>query len=245
MEGWRECHTDKDLGKGKGIKIAVIDSGINTWHPHIQNVVGGIALTVNDEGRIELSEDITDRLGHGTAVAGILSDQVPEAEIYAVKVFNDNLFTHAEVLCAAIEWCMLNDIHIINLSLSLKKDVSVFREMCDEAEKGGIVLVSSCDRNRGLMWPGSYSSVFGVERGEHARYNLCYYNPNEKISFQAYGLPRELEGPMQKYNLNGHSFAAAYVTSYLAKLIEQERLSEIKGAEKGPVSHQSKVVERT
>lgn len=221
MEGWRECPTDKGLGKGKGIKIAVVDSGINTWHPHIQNVVGGITLGVNSEGRIELTEDITDKLGHGTAVAGILSDKVPEAEVYAVKVFDENLFTHAEVLCAAIEWCIFNEINIINLSLSLKKDVEAFREMCDEAGKAGIVMVSSCDRKRGLMWPGSYPSVFGVERGEEARYNVCFYNQNEEISFRAYGLPRELEGPMQKYNLNGHSFAAAYVTSYLAKLMEQ------------------------
>lgn len=60
-----------------------------------------------------------------------------------------------------------------------------------------------------------------METGEHTRPNLCFYNPDEEISFQAYGLPRQLEGPMQKYNLNGHSFAAAYVTAYLAKLAEK------------------------
>lgn len=221
MDGWRSCQTSNQLGKGKGIKIAHVDSGINRWHPHVKNVAGGVAFTVTMEGRIELSDDITDRLGHGTAVAGVLSEQVPEAEIWAVKVFDNSLFTHIEVLCAAIEWCIHQEMDIINLSLSVKKDVKAFQEICDEAEKAGIIIVSSCDKRRGLLWPGSYHSVFGVETGELARADVCFYNPNKDISFMAYGLPRQLEGPMQKYNLNGHSFAAAYVSSYIAKIIEK------------------------
>lgn len=224
MEGWRSCQTSNHLGKGRGIKIAHVDSGINTWHPHIQNVAGGIAFTVTPEGRIAVSDDITDRLGHGTAVAGVLSEQVPEAQIWAVKVFGENLFTHIEVLCAAIEWCIQQEMDIINLSLSVKKDIKAFRDICEEAEKAEIVIVSSCDKKRGLLWPGIYPSVFGVETGEQARRGVCLFNPNEEISFQAYGLPRQLEGPMQKFNLNGHSFAAAYVSSYLAKLMEAYQL---------------------
>lgn len=221
MGGWRRCQTNKDLGIGKGIKIAHVDSGINRWHPHINNVAGGIALKVTREGKIELSNDITDRLGHGTAVAGVFSVQVPEAQVWAVKVFDQELFTHIEVLCAAMEWCIQQEMDIINLSLSVKKDIKAFQEICEEVEKAGIIIVSSCDKRRGLKWPGSYQSVFGVETGELARPDLCFYNPDEEISFQAYGLPRQLEGPMQKYNLNGHSFAAAYVSSYIAKIKEK------------------------
>lgn len=121
MQNWRSCQTDNAFGKGKGIKIAHVDSGINTWHPHIQNVSGGVALTVTAEGRITVSDDISDRLGHGTAVAGVLSEQVPEAEIFAVKVFDDTLFAHIEVLCAAIEWCIQQEMNIINLSLSVRR----------------------------------------------------------------------------------------------------------------------------
>lgn len=224
MPGWQSCLINHQLGKGKGIKIAHVDSGINTWHPHILNVSGGIALTVTTEGRIKLTNDIRDQLGHGTAVAGVLSDQVPEAEVFAVKVFDDHLFTHIEVLCAAIEWCVQEGMNIINLSLSVKKDIKIFRTICEEAEKAGVIIVSSCDKRRGLLWPGIYPSVFGVETGSQATPHLCFYNPDEEISFQAFGLPRQLEGPMQKYNLNGHSFAAAYVTAFVAKLMEKYSL---------------------
>lgn len=211
----------KDWGTGKGIKIAHIDSGINEWHPHVGKVVAGISFHVNKDGKIYLEGDYSDELGHGTAVAGVLKEQVPDAELLAVKIFHKNLLTYIEVLCAAIEWCIDAKVDFINLSLGVRRDVDEFHQICDQAVQEGVMIVTACDEKNGLLWPGYYDSVFGVKAGENCSSEIFYYNPNDKISFLALGLPRRLEGPMQKFNLQGHSFAAAHVTGFLAKLKER------------------------
>ena len=67
--------------------VAVVDSGVNVPHPHLPAVAGGTAFDV--EGRQH--DDYTDRLGHGTAVASAIHEKAPDADIYAVKVFDDRL----------------------------------------------------------------------------------------------------------------------------------------------------------
>jgi hypothetical protein len=212
---------ERDFGKGKGISIAQIDSGINEWHPHTGKIAGGAAFQVDAGGRILLTCDHTDQLGHGTAVAGVLNEQVPEAELWSLKIFHDTLTAHIEVLCAAIEWCIEAKIDFINLSLGVRRDIGEFQQVCAQAAAAGVIIVAACDEQNGLLWPGCYDSAFGVKAARQCTGELFFYNPDEPVSFLASGLPRRLEGPMQKFNFQGHSFAAAHVTGLLAKLKEK------------------------
>jgi len=221
MTGIRIPMAQKDWGLGKGVRIAHIDSGINEWHPHVGKVAGGVGFHVNEAGNIFLTEDYRDELGHGTAVAGVLKEQVPEAELWSVKIFHQTLSTHIEVLCAAVEWCLEAKMDLINLSLGVRRDVAEFRQVCEQAEAAGIIIVTACDEKNGLLWPACYDSVFGVRAGQHCSGETFYYHPESRISFEALGLPRRLEGPMQKFNMQGHSFAAAHVTGFLAKWKEK------------------------
>ncbi|MEO8028761.1 MAG: peptidase S8, partial [Bryobacteraceae bacterium] len=71
------------------MRVAVVDSGIYPGHMHVGSVAGGVALTVFGE-----SGDTIDRLGHGTAVAGAIREKLPDAELFAVKVFDRRLSVH-------------------------------------------------------------------------------------------------------------------------------------------------------
>ena len=70
--------------RGRGIRVAIIDSGVHAQHPHVGGVAGGVAI--DPEGHI--SDDFVDRLGHGTAVAGAIREKAAAAELYAVRVFD-------------------------------------------------------------------------------------------------------------------------------------------------------------
>ena len=94
------------------MKVAVIDSGIHPGHPHVGVVAGGVGVT--DSG---FTSDIVDRIGHGTAVAGAIREKAPEAELYAVKVFDRRLSTNIERILRALEWCLDQRMDVINLSL--------------------------------------------------------------------------------------------------------------------------------
>ncbi len=221
MSMYQLCMDEGKWGNGQGIKIAHIDSGINEWHPHIGKVNGGIAFRVNDAGKIVSEEEFQDKLGHGTAVAGVIKEQVPEAELWAVKIFHDRLTTYIEVLCTAIEWCIEQKIDLINLSLGVNKDIPTFQHICHQANEAGIIIVSACDEQNNLYWPGHYPSVYGVCSAKSGRRGVFQFSPNEPVSFQTIGVPRNLEGPLQKFNYQGHSFAAAHVTGMIAKIKEK------------------------
>src|SRR5579883_1350015 len=94
------------------MKIAIVDSGIHPNHPHVGKVAGGVAIA---------GDDLTDRLGHGTAVAGAIRERNPEAELYAVKIFDRRLSTTHATLLKALNWCEENAMDLINLSVGTNK----------------------------------------------------------------------------------------------------------------------------
>jgi len=85
------------------VRVAVVDSGIYPTHAHIGSVAGGVAID-----QFGNTDDYIDRLGHGTAVAGAIREKLPEAELFAVKVFDRRLTAHTDIIFRAFEWCLSN-----------------------------------------------------------------------------------------------------------------------------------------
>ena len=83
---------------GSGIRVAIIDSGVNPAHPHVAGVAGGIGISADGE-----SGNYLDYVGHGTAVAAAIREKAPDALLFAVKVFDQGLRTNAETIIRAIE----------------------------------------------------------------------------------------------------------------------------------------------
>jgi len=97
---------------GKGVRVAVIDSGVHASHPHIGGVAGGVTIgpELDDNHYVDL-------IGHGTAVMAAIKEKAPDAEYFAVRVFFSSLRTTVDLLLRAIEWSMANHIDVMNLSL--------------------------------------------------------------------------------------------------------------------------------
>src|SRR6476661_5564060 len=77
---WREC-------TGKGVRVAVVDSGIDTEHPDLKGKVKESVEIVAVDGRLEFRPSTSgDQAGHGTACAVIISSVAPDVELYSVKV---------------------------------------------------------------------------------------------------------------------------------------------------------------
>lgn len=203
---------------GAGIRIAVLDSGINPYHSHVNGVSDGIQFVVNRERQLEWKHDYRDRLGHGTAVAAVIRGVAPQAALYAVKIFDEKLATYPSVLTTALEWAMEQQVHIVNLSLGLIRDIEAVREVCARAVEAGVCLVASLDERNQLLWPATYPGVFGVCAGKHQRGEWGFY---KERYFSSCGYPRELKGDVQRFNLHGHSFASAHFSGILAQLLEE------------------------
>src|SRR5689334_19845809 len=74
--------------RGQGVRVAVVDSGVNHSHPHIAGVAGGIAIGLDPEAETSSYVDV---LGHGTAVMAAIQEKAPGAQYFAVKLFHDSL----------------------------------------------------------------------------------------------------------------------------------------------------------
>lgn len=204
---------------GRGVRVAIVDSGIAEGHPHVGALAGTIVVGGGEP------PDPLDRIGHGTAVAGAIREKAPDAELLAVKVFHDRLATNAASLANAIERAAEAGARLINLSLGTANpahEAMLAGAVARAAERGAIV-VSAREAN-GVRWlPGALAGVVGVVADwEGPRDRLTASVDGGSIVIVASAFPRPIPGVPPERNLAGVSFAVANATACLARLFERE-----------------------
>ncbi len=209
------------VGTGSGVKVAIIDSGINPQHSHVRRVEGGTHVCRGQDGTLNFLGSWHDSLGHGTALAGVLRAKAPNAQLYSVKVFDKTLHTDAELVAAAIRWVADQHIAIANCSLSTENtaDRYVFQAACDYAAACGVLVVAATDGLARDLFPACLAGIIAVAGDERCAWDEYYYC-SERREFLAHPHPRPLPGRPQKFNLQGHSFAAAHVAARIACIRE-------------------------
>jgi subtilisin family serine protease len=214
--------------------IAIIDSGVNPWHSHVNGVERGLSISLDARGEVITSADFTDEIGHGTAIAGIIKEKSPKARLYAIKIFFKELSAPSSVLLAALEWAINEGVKIIHLSLGTEREEcrSGLDELCQCAYDRGTVLVASARGPNDKVYPAAFDTVIGVYWDKNCGKDALIYRPKSLVKFGAYGWPRSLPGLPQDMNFHGNSFAAAHVSARVAKLLEENPhvgTSQIKG----------------
>lgn len=209
-----------EAGTGRGVRIAVIDSGVHPGHPHIDAGRIGTGVAILADGTVQSGGDMTlDRLGHGTAVTAAIQEKAPDAEIVPVRVFHDALKTSARALAAAIAWSLEARADIINLSLGTVNPAhrDLFAGLVVAARDRGALIVAARDADGAPCWPGALDGVLGV--------GLDWDVPRDKFRieagvFYASGYPRPIPGVAQRRNLHGISFATAQASGFAAQARE-------------------------
>ena len=204
----------RDL-RGRGVAVAVIDSGVNAEHPHVGGVAGGVRIALSGEAE----EDYIDRLGHGTAVFAAIQEKAPGAEVYAVRVFTDRLKTSVRALVAAIDWAVERRVRVVNLSLgTLREEHAAMLEgaVGRLGAAGGIVVAAETAGGQ-RWWPGSLPGAMGVVMDEELPRG-CVAVGGGVVAAAPY--PRPIPGVPRERNLSGISFAVANASGMLARVLE-------------------------
>ncbi len=210
---------------GQGIKVAVIDSGIDPDHPAVGSVAGGTALDYDPAapGGVRVTEgQHADLFGHGTACAGIIRRLAPDAELYSVRVLGRRLTGKGVVFAAGVRWAIEHGMQVVNLSLSTGKReyFALFHELADLAYFRGVMLVGAVNNVPVPSYPSQYASVFSVAANQHTDPFTITYNPAPPVEFGAPGIDLEvawLDG--RTVTATGNSFAAPHVTGLIARIL--------------------------
>jgi subtilisin family serine protease len=204
---------------GKGVRIAVIDSGVYADHPHVGGVSEGIAI--REDGTLD--EDFVDRLGHGTAVTAAIREKAPAAEMIAIKVFGRTLSTTVAALVRAIDEARARNAAIVNLSLGTadhgqRADLAA---AVARARAAGVLIVAALE-DAGTRWlPGDLEGVIPVRLDwACARDSYRIVAEGGRSIVAASGYPRDIPGVARERNLKGISFAVANASAFVARALE-------------------------
>lgn len=162
---------------GKGVKIAVIDSGINASHSDFNqtNILQGYNCIPGTKN----VNDCSDNVGHGTMVAGIIAAQTDNelgisgmasnAQIIPIKI-TDKITLNISNILAGIEKAIDTDCDIINMSFGangLDNDaMATLKELIDKAEEKGIIVIAAVGNtghiDNAMNYPAGFDNVIGV-----------------------------------------------------------------------------------
>ncbi len=184
--GSREVHLAGNTGQG--VKVAVIDTGIDYTHddpdddPYVVDpeflgnyVVGGFDFYNNDN-------DPMDDNGHGTHVAGIIAAEhnsylvtgvAPGVELYALKILSAAGEGEYSGLIAALGWAVQNDMDVVNMSLGGHEVSAALQTAVTAAYDAGVTMVAASGNINPLDWmeifygcpvvyPAAYDEVIAV-----------------------------------------------------------------------------------
>jgi subtilisin family serine protease len=209
---------------GKGVRVAVVDSGVEYDHPALGDCVrGGVVIEFDEEAenliRIEPDDPPSDLAGHGTACAGIIHAVAPQAEIYSVRVLGSNMGGRAIQFAGGLDWAIEHDIQVVNLSLSTSKEeyFGLFHDLADQAYFKNMNVISAVNNYPEPSYPSLYSSVISVAAHDGHNPFIYYYNPSPPVEFGAPGIDIEVAWNNKQYVLTtGNSFAAPHITGIVA-----------------------------
>lgn len=210
---------------GRGVKVAIVDSGIDTKHPALQGKIKASFEAVPEGGQITFKESTSgDQAGHGTACAGIITSVAPEAELYSIKVLGPTGSGAGEMFLMGVDFAIKQKMQVVNLSLgTTKRDFWMpMHDLLDRAYRERVLLVAAANNLPQASSPSIFSSsiVSVVKRAGGDPFNFGYQY-GEVIELVAPGVQVETTWPGGGYRqLTGNSFAAPYITGIIALLLE-------------------------
>lgn len=216
---------------GTGVKVAIIDTGIDKDHPDLFTNIKGGQNFVSIRGSIDSSKWDDDN-GHGTHVAGIVAGidndigvigVAPNASLYAVKVLDKRGSGYVSSIINGIGWCIDNGIKVINMSLGTTSDVQSFHDACDLAYASGIVLVAAAGNSGGtdsVNYPAKYSSVIAVSATDSSNAIASWSSNGAEVELAAPGVSIYSTYMGGGYaTLSGTSMASPHVTGTVALVL--------------------------
>lgn len=151
---------------GRGVKVGVVDTGIDPTHPEFAGrVLGGT-------NAIDSKQPWADDHSHGTHVAGIIAAALdnqgvvgvaPSADLYAIKVLTKDGQGSLFAILGGIMWCVQNGMDVVNMSLGAAQGNQLFEMAVNQLASADIPLVAAAGNDgKAVNFPAAYESAIAV-----------------------------------------------------------------------------------
>lgn len=242
---WGVDRIDADLAwptsLGAGVKVAVIDTGIDKDHEDlVSNIKGGINFVISQKGpawkRVLDPNQWNDDNGHGTHVAGTIAavdneigviGVAPEADLYAVKVLDAGGSGYISDVISGIDWSVDNDMDVINMSLGCDCNLVALEDAVNNAHDAGVVVVASAGNSgdgngltNDVIYPAKYDSVIAVAATASDDSTPSWSSEGSEVELAAPGRSILSTWNDGLYNtISGTSMASPHVAGTVALLL--------------------------
>jgi subtilisin family serine protease len=216
--------------QGEGVKVAVIDSGVDLDHPDlIENLIPG-------KNFVDPTKPPEDDCGHGTHVTGIIcaknSDTgmvgvAPKCKVMPVKALDKKGAGDLRTVAEAIHWSADQGVDFITMSLGSPLPVQQIRKAIQYAVSKGVVIfcaAGNAGKTREIFYPAAYPETIGVGAIDEnfKRANFSCTGPD--LDFLAPGVRILSTVPDNWYALmSGTSQANPFVVGVAAMLLSYKR----------------------
>ena len=213
-------------GDGGGVKVAIIDSGIEVGHPALAGLTLADDVTVSCDGvNLRIEEGAGgDVYGHGTAIASLLRRAAPGVTLGSFRALDSSNHARSFVIAECVNQAINRGYEVINCSFGcrgLPRYVMDYKEWVDRAYLEGVQIVAACSNlDAGIReWPAYFPSVISV-RGIDCPEDALYHSPRRLVSFLAKGERVEVPWLHGATKIEtGSSYAAPLVSAGIARLV--------------------------
>ncbi len=203
--------------KGEGVKVAVIDTGIDFTHPDLKaNYAGGYNALDSNKSPMDDNE-------HGTHVAGTIAGVLdgkgvvgvaPKARLYAVKVLDKDGSGGLTSIIKGLIWCGNNKMDVANMSLGAPMGTIFMRAALKYAQMRGVTVFAAAGNDGGSVnYPGAYPEAIAVAALTPDEGIAKFSSRGNQVAFIAPGVDVRSSVPHGGYdNFAGTSMATPHMT---------------------------------
>ncbi|MCB9560816.1 MAG: S8 family serine peptidase [Kofleriaceae bacterium] len=224
LDGVPDALLDAALaGRGDGVKVALIDSGVDVAHPGLTvRPARSVEVRVGPQGAVVVDGPGADVAGHGTACADVIGRLAPGCTLWNVRALGPDCKGSPAALLAALRWALEHGADIVNLSLGTRDAhlAEPLRELIDLAYRRSILMVAAASNIPGARaYPAAFASLVCVDAGYFASAEDFVFRVGGEAEVEAPGVYVDAAWPGGGRKLvTGTSFATPHVTGHLARV---------------------------
>ena len=233
--------------RGKGVKLVVIDTGIDMTHPELSGILKGgwnaisTAATFNDDN------------GHGTHCAGTIAakddDQgvvgvAPQIDLYGVKVLDANGSGTFDDVIAGMLWAVENKMEVASMSLGASQGNQALADAVEAMRKGGVILIAAAGNSGSSVgYPAAYPGAIAIAASDSRDKLASFSSRGPSVAVIAPGVAVKSTYMGGGYDtLSGTSMATPHVAGLTALYVATHKGATPEQARAGLAAASTKLV---